>query len=277
MPFATAPDRTRLYFEETGTGEPLLLIAGNANNHHLWDPVRQDFADRYRVLVYDHRGIGQSDRPEDPSAYTTQRFAGDATAILDVAGIDRAHIYGVSMGGGIAQWVAIDHADRVGALILGCASPGGPSRVPPPAWVMEARQDPDPQVWRRMGAALIFSPEWAEAHPDVADSSRADANAPATIRQLHNQISPAHNAWDLLPNVSAATLVIHGSDDGLVPVGNANLLAERIPNADLHVIRGGRHGFFLEYQHESSRVVLDFLLRHSLSDDQVSTSAPTGS
>jgi pimeloyl-ACP methyl ester carboxylesterase len=264
MPFAVTSDKTRLYFEEAGTGEPLLLIGGNSNSHHLWDPIRKDFADRYRVLVYDHRGIGQSDRPEEPSAYTTRRFAEDAIAILDAAGIDRAHVYGASMGGGIAQWVAIDHKDRVGALILCCASPGGPHRVSPPAWVVEAREDPDPEVWRRVGATLVFSPEWAEAHRDVAASARADPNTPAAIRQLHNQISPAHDAWDLLPNISAATLVIHGSDDGLVSVGNGNLLAERIPNAQLHVVQGGRHGFFLEYQQESSRVVLDFLLRHSL-------------
>src|SRR5262245_3599970 len=115
MPVASAPDGTRLYYEETGAGEPLLLIAGNPNDHHLWDSIREDFADRYRVLVYDHRGTGQSDRPEDPIAYTTRQFARDATAILDAAGIDRAHVYGVSMGGGAAQWVAIDHADRVGA------------------------------------------------------------------------------------------------------------------------------------------------------------------
>jgi len=274
MPFASTPDGTRLYFEESGAGEPLLLIAGNANNHHLWDPIRHDFAERYRVLVYDHRGTGQSDRPEDPSAYTSRRFAGDAIAILDAAGIDRGQVYGVSMGGGVAQWLAIDHANRVGALVLGCASPGGPNGVPTAAWVMEARQNPDPQVWARTSAALIFSPEWSEAHQEVVDSLKVvSANVPANIRRLHNQISPAHDAWDLLPNISAPTLIIHGSDDGLVPVGNANVLAKRIPNAELHVVQGGRHAFFLEYQQEASRVVLDFLLRHSLKDHWAPTSA----
>jgi pimeloyl-ACP methyl ester carboxylesterase len=134
--------------------------------------------------------------------------------------------------------------------------------------VVEAREDPDPQVWQRVGGTLVFSSEWADAHPDVAVSARADPSTPAAIRQLHNQISPAHDAWDLLPYVSAATLVIHGSDDGLVSVGNANLLADRIPSAKLHVVQGGRHGFFLEYQEESSRVVLDFLRRHPLTDDR---------
>jgi pimeloyl-ACP methyl ester carboxylesterase len=270
MPVASTPDGTRLYYEESGAGEPLLLIAGNPNDHHLWDPIRGDFADRYQVLVYDHRGTGQSDKPEDPAAYTTRQFARDATAILDAAGIDRAHVYGVSMGGGVAQWMAIDHADRVGALVLGCASPGGPNRVPPPAWVMEARQNPDPQVWLRTASALVYSPEWGEAHRELVASLNAGmAAVPPTIRQLLNQVSPEHDAWDLLPSISAATLVIHGSDDGMVSVGNAHLLAGRIPGAELHIVQGARHGFFLEYQQESSRVVLDFLLRHSLKDHSV--------
>src|SRR5689334_18598655 len=150
MPFASAPDGTHLFFEEAGAGEPLLLIAGNPVDHHVWDGIRGDFADRYRVLVYDHRGMGQSDRPEDPSAYTSRRLAGDALAILDAAGIDRAHVYGVSMGGFIAQWLAIDHAHRVGALVLGCTSPGGPNRLTAPASVREALQNPDTQAWLRI-------------------------------------------------------------------------------------------------------------------------------
>jgi 3-oxoadipate enol-lactonase len=142
MPFATAPDGTRVYFEESGTGEPLLLIYGNGADHRGWEVVRPDFAARHRVVVYDHRSTGQSDKPEDPAGYTSRQFAGDAVAILDAAGIGRAHVYGVSMGGGIAQWVAIDHADRVGALVLGCAGPGWAKSGP--ATSVDWRSPPEP-------------------------------------------------------------------------------------------------------------------------------------
>src|SRR5579862_5250901 len=102
MPFATATDSTRLFFEEHGAGEPLLLIAGQGEDHHTWDLIREDFAAKYRVIVFDHRGTGDSDKPVDSSGYSTRRFAHDAVALLDHLNIERAHIYGVSMGGRIA-------------------------------------------------------------------------------------------------------------------------------------------------------------------------------
>src|SRR5574337_759917 len=114
MPFAIAEDGTRLYYEINGAGEPLLLVAGRASDHHLWNLIRGDFARRYQVIVYDPRGTGQSDRPEQPP-YSTRGFARDAVAILDHLGIPRAHVYGVSMGGVVGQWLGIDHGDRIGA------------------------------------------------------------------------------------------------------------------------------------------------------------------
>src|SRR2546421_5513836 len=99
MPYATALDGTRLYFEERGTtGEPLLLVSGQGSDHTNWNGIRGDFADRYRVIVYDHRGTGRSDKPAAPP-YTTRGFAQDAIAILDHLAIARAHAYGISMGG----------------------------------------------------------------------------------------------------------------------------------------------------------------------------------
>jgi alpha/beta hydrolase fold len=105
MPFATALD-VRLYYEELGSGEPLLLIYGQGGDHTGWDGVRDDFADSYRIIVFDHRGTGLSDKPEAPSS-TTRGFADDAVAILDNLSIPRAHAYDVSMGGRIGQWLGI--------------------------------------------------------------------------------------------------------------------------------------------------------------------------
>src|ERR1044071_744230 len=98
MPFASAADGTRLYFETVGSGDPLVLVNGQGNDHRGWQHVRNDFAERYQVIVHDHRGTGASDKPESP-AYTTRGFANDVIAILDHLQLQRAHVYGVSMGG----------------------------------------------------------------------------------------------------------------------------------------------------------------------------------
>jgi 3-oxoadipate enol-lactonase len=132
-------------------------------------------------------------------------------------------------------------------------------------WVMEARQNLDPEAWARVAESLVYSPEWVEANREVvARALVATKDTPAEMRHLHNQISLGHDAWEFLPRISAPTLVIHGSDDGIVPIGNAYLLAEHIRNAELHIVQGGRHGYLVEYQNQASRVVLDFLARHPL-------------
>ncbi len=123
MSFVSAPDGIQLYYESIGKGEPLLLVGGRNSDHHIWNLIRKDFAKHYQVIVYDQRGTGQSDKPEQPP-YSTRGFAQDAIAILNHMQISRAHVYGVSMGGAIGQWLGIDYADRVGALILACSTAG---------------------------------------------------------------------------------------------------------------------------------------------------------
>ncbi|MBT4365288.1 MAG: alpha/beta fold hydrolase, partial [Desulfobacteraceae bacterium] len=113
MPFAATKDNIHLYYETIGEGEPLLLVMGQGSDHRGWDGVRDDFASKFQVIVYDHRGTGQSDMPEHPP-YSTQSFAQDAVAILDHLGIQRAHAYGISMGGRVCQWLGLDHPDRIG-------------------------------------------------------------------------------------------------------------------------------------------------------------------
>lgn len=264
MPFASAQDGVQLYFETFGTGEPLLLVMGQGGDHHGWDAVRDDFTSRYQVIVYDHRGTGQSDKPEQP-AYSTRGFAQDAMAILNHLGIERAHAYGISMGGRICQWLGIDHADRLGALVLGCTTPGNAHGVRRPPEVDAAMRtlSTDPQVIAKRLETLL-SPAWMATHPThMAKMAEAALHPiPPYAQKLHYQASEGHNSWDLLPTITAPTLVIHGSDDLMNMTANAPLLAERIPGAELYIVQGGRHLFFVEFQEESSRVVGDFLARH---------------
>lgn len=267
MSYATATDGTRLYFEERGEGEPLLLISGQGSDHTMWNPIRQDFAKHYRVIVFDHRGTGQSDKPTEPP-YSTRGFAQDAISILDSLGIARAHAYGISMGGRICQWLGIDFADRIGALILGCTTPGNAHGVRRPAEVDAAFQNAatDPEASMQVMLEAVLSPGWLKAHPDyvVQMAKGPQYPVPPYALRLHYLASEGHDAWDLLPIIKAPTLVIHGSDDRVNPTANAPLLASRIPNAELYIVQGGRHGYFLEFREEASRVVNDFLARHPL-------------
>ncbi|NEB82309.1 alpha/beta fold hydrolase, partial [Streptomyces sp. SID14478] len=125
MPHAQAADGAALHYELRGSGAPLVLLAGQANSRRWWEPVLDRFAAAFATVVLDWRGTGGSDRP-DTDTYSTQNFARDVVAVLDHAGIDRAHVYGTSMGGRVAQWLAADHAPRVDRLVLGCTSPGAP-------------------------------------------------------------------------------------------------------------------------------------------------------
>lgn len=265
MPYTTVTDGTRLYYEELGQGEPLLLISGQGSDHTGWDAVRDDFAARYRVVVYDHRGTGQSDKPAEPP-YTTRGFAQDAIALLDHLGIARAHAYGVSMGGRICQWLGIEHASRIGALVSGCTTPGNAHGVRRPAEVDERMANPlaDPDAAVTAMLLSMFTPDWIERHPKIKQLYMQREPIPPYAQKLHYQASEEHDSWNLLPTISVPTLVIHGSNDEVNPTANAYLLAERIPGAELYIVQGGRHGYFIEFREEASRVVLDFLARHPL-------------
>jgi pimeloyl-ACP methyl ester carboxylesterase len=265
MPFVTVPDGTRLYYEELGEGEPLLLISGQGLDHTFWNSVRDDFADSYRVIVYDHRGTGQSDKPSEPP-YSTRGFAQDAVALLDHLGIARAYAYGHSMGGRICQWLGIDHGNRIGALVLGATTPGNAHGVPRSAEVNALWTNPpaDPQEALKAIGSLFLSSAWIETHLEIVKALFQAPPIPDYARTLHYQASEGHDTWDLLPTISAPTLVIHGSEDLMNPTANAYLLAERIPGAELSLIEGGRHGYLIEIREESSRIVKEFLARHPL-------------
>lgn len=259
--FAVAGDGARIGYEVLGAGPPLLLIAGQASDRTLWEEVRDDFAAHHQVIVFDHRGTGESDKPTTP--YSTRGFARDAIAVLDAAGVARAHVYGISMGGRIAQWLAIEHAPRLGALVLGCTTPGNAHGVRRPPAVDPELASGDPvRLW-----PFLVAPDWARAHPERLAAHEAALRrhpVPPHARRLHFQASEAHDAWERLPSITAPTLVIHGSADQINVAANAALLAARIPGAALHLIDGARHAYFWDHRIEASRVVLEFLRLHPL-------------
>jgi pimeloyl-ACP methyl ester carboxylesterase len=256
MPHAPTSDGTHIAYQVQGSGPALVLLAGQANNHHWWDGVREDFDEDHTTITLDWRGTGESDKPDQP--YSTREFAADVVAVLDDVDVDTAAVYGTSMGGRVAQWVAADHPDRVRALVLGCTSPGGPHALERDNAVRVALSRPGTIETRNALIDLMFTPAYAAAHTGRY-TVLGDARMPPYARKHHLIASNGHDAWDVLPTIAAPTLVVHGTDDLMVPTGNAKLLAERIPHARVELIEGARHAYFLEFRSVASPVVLEFL------------------
>ncbi|GAA2454089.1 alpha/beta hydrolase [Actinomadura vinacea] len=261
MARATAADGVGLAHQVGGGGEPLVLLAGQANSHRWWDGVRRDFEHTHRTITLDYRGTGDSDKPDEP--YSTRGFAADVIAVLDDLGIDRAHVYGTSMGGRVAQWVAADHPERVASLILGCTSPGGAHGIERDDSVRKSLAQADPEAVTRALLELMYTPAWLADHPGPHNTT-GDPAMPGFARRRHLAASARHDAWDVLPAISAPTLVVHGSDDVFNPAANAPLLADRIPGAKLFLVPGARHAYFEEFREVASPAVVRFLsgLKH---------------
>lgn len=252
MPLARATDGTALCYSVEGSGPPLLLIAGQSNSSGWWRQVRPEFAKGFTTIVTDHRGTGASDKPDTP--YSTRLFASDCVAILDDAGIGKAHVYGTSMGGRIAQWIAATHGERVERLVLGCTSPGGPHAIERSAEVRKSLAQIDPMKARRALEDLMYTPAYRGPFNTLGDPAM-----PPYARKRHLFASAEHDAWDVLPSVTAPTLVVHGTEDIFNPTANAPLIAERIPGAQLQLIEGARHGYFEEFRDVATPLVMDFL------------------
>lgn len=253
---ARAQDGTALAFQYESEGFPLVLLAGQANNHHWWDGTREDFHATHRTITLDHRGTGASDKPQE--GYSTRQFADDVIAVLDETGIDRADVYGTSMGGRVAQWVAARHPERVRRLVLGCTSPGGPHAVERDASVRRALAQPDPRAARQALIDLMYSPAWRAAHPGPY-TTLGDPGMPPHARRGHLLASNGHDAWDALPMIGAPTLILHGEQDRMTPADNVPLMSARIPSATSHVFPGARHAYFEECRAEAGALVSTFL------------------
>lgn len=257
----------RLYYEIHGEGEPLLLISGLGMNHLGWALQTPVYAQEFKVIVFDPRGTGQSSSPEGVD-YSISLLADDAAALLDALGVDAAHVYGVSLGGMIAQEVALRHPEKVRSLVLGATWPGGPHTVPPgdDAAVALAEFVGSGESITPALLEVLFSPGFlADRGAEFLEFGQRLAEYPATPAEVLAAQAGAggrHDAYDRLPEITAPTLVIHGTDDTLIPTENGRILAERIPGAELFLLEGARHGYLFEKQAESDAAILDFLHRH---------------
>jgi pimeloyl-ACP methyl ester carboxylesterase len=256
--------KARIYWDEQGDGEPILLIMGLAYPSHMWHRTRPLLASRYRTLALDNRGIGRSDVP--PGPYPIALMASDAAAVLDAAGSDTAHVIGVSMGGMIAQQFALQYPARVRSLILGCTASGGPAAVraePEAIQMLMRRETMSPEQAAEVAVPFIYDPATPRERIDEDLAIRRPwfPSPGGYAAQLQGIL--AWEAYSSLGQIVAPTLVIHGESDRLVPPGNANLIADRIPGAKLVTIPRASHLFFTDQPELAHRAIMEFLAVHS--------------
>lgn len=238
------PDGAVLAIQQTGPadGPPLLLLPGQSNSHRWWDDLRTGFDDVCRTITFDYRGTGGTTADEAP--WSTDGFADDAATVLDALGVRGALVYGTSMGGRIAQKLAVNRPAMVGRLVLACTSPGGPDAKERTPAVRRELADPDEGVRTAALMRLFYTPAWTGCAADSLLLGDPTMTAKASI--LHLRISSEHDASTDLHRVAAPTLVLHGVDDELSFPANATYIADRIPGATAEILPG-RHGFFDEF------------------------------
>ena len=275
--YATAHDGTPIYFElfspeADSAGPPVLLVMGLGANGRLWAPVvRRLLAAGYEVIVVDNRGCGRSSTPWRP--WTTRTMASDAVAVLDELGVERAHVSGASLGGMVAQELALEFPERVSTLVLGCTTGGLPrlDLVPRRGLlrIFEATlrslrpgDDPDQRVKDFLSTAAS---EDFVARCRPGDEAWATVAAmledPTSQRGLAMQLlaSARHSSWSRLPRLTMPVQVHHGTEDRLMPFAAGRELARRIPDAQFVAYDGAGHALILERPEEARERVLTFL------------------
>ncbi len=264
------------YYEVHGQGAPVLLIAGTGSSHHGWmmETVPR-LSPHFQVIVYDLRGTGETDKPDIP--YSMRMFAKDAADLLDGLGItEPAHVAGHSMGGRIAQWLALDYPEKVRSLVLACSGPGryDDFRPEPGIPLKHALEmiEKGYEGYRRYYATceFMFPKEFSSTHPELMRKMEEKAiqeNTPAKMYLRHIIARQAHDTLDLLPRISAPTLVLEGAKDDVVRgtgnhVRSSQVLAEKIPGARFELIPGCAHAVFQQEPELVHQLMIDFCNAH---------------
>ena len=256
---------TLLYYERRGAGEPVLLIQGMSATHLAWgDAFLAGLGDDLEGVAYDHRGVGTSSPEDQP--FSIAQLADDAAGLLDALEWERAHVVGISMGGMVAQELALRYPQRIRSLTLGCTYPGGAAaRLADPALIQElvgALLSGDRERALRTGFAANFSiayvadaGNWAPFH---AMATEAPVAVPVIMLQM--QAIMNHDTSARLGAIEAPTLVVHGTEDRMLPVANGELIARLIPHARLELLEGVGHMFWWERPERSAALVRSHVL-----------------
>lgn len=264
MAYAEVPG-AKLYYEVHGEGVPLLLHPGFGCSVEIYFSSIAALARHLQVIVFDPRGAGRSSAG-DASSTTPKTFADDAAALLDVLEVDAAHVFGTSFGGMMAQHLALEHPKRVRRLVLGCTTAGGSGHVLPPleniVRFIAASEITDPIEAVRSTYFINYSDAYVASHDgEIAERALRNQHLRSSPEGRATQIAAvqAHDTLRRLQEITQATLVLHGTDDGTVPVENGRALAAAIPSARFFEYARGRHLFFIEFADKLNDDIVSFL------------------
>lgn len=264
-----------VYYEEHGGGPPLLLIMGLATDSTAWAFQLPEFARHYRAIAFDNRGVGRTSKPAGP--YSIHQMADDAAGVMDALGVARAHVLGVSMGGMIAQELALRHPERVSALVLACTFPEPDATVEDRRSFMvgqlggqvsadgELQIDVaslNPLLFVQQMLPAVFNPSFiASDLPKLMQVFAGALQYGFSMEAILGQVAAVmgHRTTDRLHRIAVPTLVLTGDADQLVAPSNSDILAREIPGAKLVKVPGGSHGFNFETPEVFNREVIDFL------------------
>jgi pimeloyl-ACP methyl ester carboxylesterase len=251
----------KIYWEELGGGEPLLLIMGLGSASDMWYRLLPRFAERYRTIFFDNRGVGRSD--PHPGPYSIATMAADAAAVLDAAGVEQARVFGFSMGGFIAQELALRYPERVRRLVLASTACGGREVVwaaPEVLTALEARtvKSREEGFW----TTAPYNYDAATPRELIEEDLEVTLRSPLKRESYQAQLR-AIMSWEgshsRLSSLSIPTLVIHGESDQLIPTENASILARVIPGAELVLLPDAGHRFMTDKTDEAISSILEFL------------------
>ena len=251
---------TKIYWDEQGQGAPLLLIMGLGYAAAMWYRTRPVLAQHFRTIAFDNRGVGLSDVP--PGPYSIATMASDAAAVLDAAGVARAHVFGVSMGGMIAQEFALQYPARTHSLILGCTSPGGLLAVRAESRVADILVARGMTLEQAREAILPYIYDAATPREKIDEDTSVRQRWLPSLEGYMAQLLGilAWESYSRIAQITAPTLVIHGKSDALVPPGNGEMIAARIPGAKLVLLEHASHLFTTDQSQAAHKEILEFLL-----------------
>jgi 3-oxoadipate enol-lactonase len=253
------------HYERTGAGEPLLLIQGMSGTHVSWGaPFKGALEEGFDVVSFDNRGIGLSAPVDGP--FTIAEMAADTDGLMEELGLESAHVVGISMGGMIAQELALAHPGRLRSLTLGCTYCGGPGSMLMPEENLQklvagmASGDRDKAI--RAGYEVNLSPAFRADESTFAAFHEMATTVPAakaTI-ELQAQAIFGHDTSGRLGEISVPTLIVHGTEDGVLPFPNGELIASLMPAARFEVLQGVGHMFWWEQPQRSAERIREHAL-----------------
>jgi pimeloyl-ACP methyl ester carboxylesterase len=258
-----------MYYETHGRGDPLVLIPGHGIDCTT-DYFRQipGLAKNYRVIAIDNRGSGLSDKPD--MSYTMEMMAKDVAGLLAALDVHRAHVCGHSMGGMIAQHLALNYPQMTASLILVCTTCSTTEHSVAPdqavlAGLFDTQGTPEERIRRLVPS--VFTQEFARTEPAVIERFVGLAvkhYPPDFVLARNGEAMMMHNVYDRLPQVSVPALVIGAAEDKVIPVENSRILASRIPGAESIILERVGHMVTVELAEAVNKAVLDFLRRHPM-------------